>query len=147
NERLSRSLYESRWRQADEAARTEERSEAIAWLSHFLRKEPSDSAAAARLLSLLSSYNFPILLNPPLVHEGPVNAIDFGRTGEHLATIASENTARLWNVHSGKVEIEIPHPARLTHCVLAGDGDRRLLTISAEPKARLWDLNRSEAIK
>jgi WD40 repeat protein/serine/threonine protein kinase len=147
NESLSRSLYESQWRQADDAARTEERSQAIAWFSHFLRKDPKDSVAAARLLSLLSSYNFPILLNLPFVHEGPVNAIDFGRAGERLATIASDNTARLWNVHSGQIEIELPHPARLTHCVLAGEGDRRLLTISVEPKARLWDIDQRKSIK
>src|SRR5262249_34419027 len=103
NLHLSRSLYESHWRQADDDARTEDRSEAIARLSHFLRQNPRDSVAAARLLSLLSSYNFPILLHPPLLHEGTVNALDFGRTGELLATIASEKTARLWKVQSGEI--------------------------------------------
>jgi WD40 repeat protein len=147
NLRLSRSLYESRWSHADDAARTGERSEAIAWFSHFLRQNPSDAAAAARLLSLLSSYNFPILLHPPLVHEGPVNALDFGATGERLATIASEKTAHVWNVQSGQVEGDLAHPAKLTHCVFAGERDRRLLTISAEPKARLWDLNSGRIIK
>jgi WD40 repeat protein/serine/threonine protein kinase len=142
NERLSRSLYESRWQQAEDGTR----SEAIAWFSHFLRQNPNDSTAAARLLSLLSSRNFPMLLHPPLVHEG-VNAVDFGRTGEHLATIASAKTARLWNIQSGQMETEFAHPAKLTHCLLGGDRDQRLLTISAEPTARLWDLNSREIIK
>src|SRR5262249_28191756 len=117
------------------------------WFSHFLRQNPNDATAAARLLSLLSSYNFPILLYPPLVHEGPVNAMDFGATGEHLATIASEKTARVWNVQTGRIESELTHPAKLTHCALAGDRDRRLLTLSAEPKARLWDLSTGQMIK
>jgi WD40 repeat protein/serine/threonine protein kinase len=143
NERLSRSLYESRWRQAEGA----DRNESIAWFSYFLRDNPGDSAAAARLLSLLSSCSFPILLHPPLIHEGTINAMDFGGTGEHLATIASEKTARLWNVQSGQIEIELPHPEKLTQCVLGGDGDRRLLTISSEPKARLWDLKSRKIIR
>jgi WD40 repeat protein/serine/threonine protein kinase len=143
NERLSLSLYESRWRQAELAGR----SETIAWFSHFLRDNPSDSTAAARLLSLLSSCSFPLLLHPPLVHEGTVNGLDFGGTGEHLATIASEKTARLWNVQTGDIELELVHPERLTHCILAGEGDRRLLTISVEPKATLWDLKNRKIIK
>jgi WD40 repeat protein/serine/threonine protein kinase len=143
NQRLSHSLYESHWRQAEEAPR----SEAIAWFSYFLRQNPNDSAAAGRLLSLLSSYSFPTLLHPPLLHEGSVNGLDFGGTGEHLATIASEKTARLWNVQSGELEMELVHPERLTDCALGGERDRRLLTISTEPKATLWDLDSRKIIK
>jgi WD40 repeat protein len=140
---LSRSLYESHWRQAEEAPR----SEAIAWFSYFLRQNPNDATAAARLLSMLSSYNFPTLLHSPLLHEGTVNGLDFGGTGEHLATIASGKIARLWNVQSGELEMELAHAERLTDCVLCGDRDRRLLTISTEPKATLWDLNSRKLIK
>ena len=147
NARLKANLYELRWRRADESSRAGQRDEAIAWLSSFLRENPSNSPAAARLLSLLSSCNFPVMTVPPLVHEGSVNAIDFGRSGEHLATIASEGTARLWNVRSGRLEIELAHPANLTHCVLGGDQDDRLVTISVEPKARLWDLKTRQVIR
>src|SRR5262245_4679683 len=146
NTRLSASLYELRWRQADEASRTEDRAEAIARFSQFLRENPSDSTAAARLLSLLSSHSFPVLLHPPLAHEAPVVAVNFSRAGDRLATI-SGNTARLWNVQSGRLETELPHPAQLSHEVLCGDSDLRLLTISSEPKARLWDLSRRQIIK
>jgi WD40 repeat protein/serine/threonine protein kinase len=141
---LQRSLYELRWRQADDAARAGKRSEAIAWFSQFLRKNPSDSTAAARLLSLLSSCNFPVLLLPPLVHQGPINALDFGVTGERLAAI-SEKTACLWNVQSGRLEIELAHPEKLTYCVL-GDQDRRLLTLAEDQKLRLWDLNSQKVV-
>src|SRR5262245_48735835 len=88
NTRLSASLYELRWRQADEASRTEDRAEAIARFSQFLRENPNDSTAAARLLSLLSSHNFPVLLHPPLAHEAPVLAVNFSRAGDRLATIS-----------------------------------------------------------
>jgi WD40 repeat protein len=140
NTDLTRSLYEAQWRQADEAARAEERGEAIARFSHFLREDPNDGDAAARLLSLLSSCNFPVLLIPPLIHEAPVRAMDFNQTGDRLATATSGGTARLWNLESGKMELELPHPAPLTHCLLCGENDLHLLTVSSEPKARLWDL-------
>jgi WD40 repeat protein len=140
NVNLTRSLHETQWRQADEAARLEEHGEAIARFSHFLRENPSDADAATRLLTLLSYCNFPVLLFPPLVHETPVVALDFSRAGDRLATASSGGTARLWNVESGKLEVELAHPAPLNNCLLCGENDHHLLTISREPKARLWDL-------
>jgi WD40 repeat protein len=140
NARLRASLYELRWRQADEASRTEDRAEAIARFSQFLRENPNDRAAAARLLSLLSAMNFPIPVLPPLVHEAPVVTLSFNRTGDRLATATTAGMATLWNVASGKVEFQLPHPAPLKACQLLGDNDTRLFTISTEPKARLWGL-------
>jgi WD40 repeat protein len=137
---LTRSLYEVQWRQADDAARGDEMGEAIAWFSHFLRENPSNADAAARLLSLLSSCNFPVLLLPPLVHESPVIAMDFSQVGDRLATATYGGTARLWNIESGKMELELTHPEPLTDCLFCGENDLRLLTVSSEPKARLWDL-------
>jgi WD40 repeat protein/serine/threonine protein kinase len=147
NTRLNAGLYELRWRRGDEASRAGQLDEAIAWLSSFLRGNPTNSVAAARLLSLLSSRNFPIMLLPPLVHEGSVRAIDFGTTGEHLATLTSDGAARVWNVQLGQAEFEIPRPPNITHCLLGGEQDRRLLTISAGPKAALWDLQSRQPIK
>jgi WD40 repeat protein len=43
--------------------------------------------------------------------------------------------------------MELTCPERLTHCLLGGDGDQRLLTVTAEPKARLWDLKSRKIIK
>jgi WD40 repeat protein len=140
NASLSQSLNEMRWRQVDDAVRTDKTGEAMAQLSRFLRENPNDRTAAARLLSMLSSCNFPVLLFPPLVQETPAVALDFSRAGDRLATATSGGMARLWNVESGKLEVELAHPAPLNDCLLCGENDQRLLTVSSEPKARLWDL-------
>src|SRR5215831_225883 len=140
NVNLSHSLSESQWRQADDADREDKHGEAIARFSHFLRVNPSDGPAASRLLSLLSSCNFPLLLVPPLTNEAPAVALDFSQVGDRLATVTSGGTARLWDAESGKLELELAHPAPLTHCFLSGEKDLRLLTLSTEPKLRLWDL-------
>jgi WD40 repeat protein len=81
------------------------------------------------------------LVVPPLVHEALVTGLYFNRTGNLLATATAGGKARLWDVESGKMEIELTHPAPLTHCVFCGENDRRLLTVSTEPKLRLWDLD------
>jgi WD40 repeat protein/serine/threonine protein kinase len=141
NTRLSTSLSELRWRAVDDADRAGNVDEAIAWLSFFLRQNPNDSTAVARLLSLLSSHNFPVLLHPPLPHEAAVLAIDFSRDGERLAS-ASGATARVWNVQTGQLEVDAAHPAPVTNAILVGESDLRLLTLSAEPKARLWDVSK-----
>jgi len=146
NTRLSASLYELRWRKADEAALSGERDEAIAWFSYFLRQNPTDSTAAARLLSLLSSYNFPVLLHPPLRHESNPLGVEFNRTGDRLVSVTDGGIVRVWDVQSGKVETELinPVPVRLTAFALGGTNDQRVLTISAEPKARLWNLTQRQ---
>ena len=123
NARLRASLYELRWRQADEASRTDDRATSIARFSQFLRENPRDQTAAARLLSLLASCNFPMTLLQPLVHETPVTAMDFSPDGSYLATAAGEGTIRVWNLHSGKNEFELAHPGRVTRCVLCGGKD------------------------
>src|SRR5262249_26041118 len=146
NVNLSRSLSEVQWRQADDADRLDEHGEAIARFSHFLRVNPHDGPAASRLLSLLSSCNFSVLLVPPLTNEAPVVAFDFSRVGARLATVTSRGTARLYDADSGKLQLELPHPAPLTHCFLCGEKDLRLLTLSTEPKARLWDLGTRRVI-
>jgi WD40 repeat protein len=140
NVTLARSLHEVQWRLADDADRAGEHSEAIARFSRFLRDNPNDATSAARLLSLLSSCNFPILLLPPLTNQAPVTSLDFSQAGDRLATITAEGTVRLWSVESGQLESELSYPAPLSHCVLCGRKNLRLLTLSAEPKAQLWDL-------
>src|SRR5436190_10099064 len=120
---LSHSLSEAQWRQADDADRAGEHGEAIARFSHFLRVNPNDGPAASRLLSLLSSCNFPVLLVPPLTNETPAVALDFSQAADRLATVTSGGTARLWDADSGKLELELAHPAPLTHCVLCGEKD------------------------
>jgi WD40 repeat protein len=147
NSRLSSSLYELRWRRADEAARAGQHDETIAWLSSFLRENPSNSVAAARLLSLLSSRNFPVMLSPPLVHESSVSTIDFGSSGDHIASLTSDGRGRVWNLRSGQAEFEIPDPAKLTHCILGGERDQHLLALSAESRVTLWDLKSQQPIK
>ena len=140
NVSLSRSLHEVQWRQADDADRASEHGEAIARLSRFLRDNPSDATAAPRLLSLLSSCNFPVLLLPPLTNRVPVAALDFSGVGDRLATATSEGTVSLWNLKSGKLELELSYPAPLTHCIFGGENDLQLVTISTDRKVQLWDL-------
>jgi WD40 repeat protein/serine/threonine protein kinase len=146
NTNLSHSLSEAQWRQADDVDRANEHAEAIARFSHFLRVNPNDGPAASRVLSLLASCNFPLMLVPPLTNETPAVALDFSQAADRLATVTSGGTARLWDADSGKLELELAHPAPLTHCFLCGEKDLRLLTLSAEPKVRLWDLGTGRLI-
>jgi WD40 repeat protein len=71
----------------------------------------------------------------------------FGQTEKRLATVTAGKMARTWSLQSGQLEIELPHPAPLTHGVLCGKNDGRLLTITSEPKIRLWDLSRRQLLK
>src|SRR5262249_29390203 len=165
NVALSHSLYEVQWRQADDADTAGEHSEAIARFSHFLRENPNDATAAARLPSPRLASPFPAPLLPPLTNEAPVTAMDFSQAGDRLATVSAQGTVRLWSLtvaqaaspaskggvspppdialggRVGKLDMELTYSAPLGSCILCGEKDLRLLTLSTEPKAQLWDLS------
>ncbi len=147
NRQLHASLHEMQWRRADEAARAGERDEAIAWFAHFVRSDPSNGVAVARLLSLLSGANFPMPLCPPLMHDSPISDLDFGPNGRRVVTATQGKLARLWRSDTGQLETELPHPAPLTLALLCGENDDRLLTMASDAKARLWDVEQRRVMQ
>ncbi len=140
NRQLHASLHELQWQRAEEAARSGARDEAIAWFAHFVRNDPSNRVATARLLSLMATANFPTPICPPLAHDSPITSLDFGRTGRRVVTATQGKLARLWRSDSGHLESELPQPTPLLQALLCGQNDDRLFTVGTDARVRLWDV-------
>ena len=76
-------------------------------------------------------------------HTDTVNTVEFGPTGETLATGGDDNTARLWNVDTGEFITSFDHDDAVLSVAL---GVETLLTGSSDGVARLWDLTEGTVI-
>ncbi|MFI7135179.1 hypothetical protein ACIBQ1_56660 [Nonomuraea sp. NPDC050153] len=67
-----------------------------------------------------------------------INAVSFSSDGRLLG-VGSADTARIWDVATGRVVSSLPHPAPVT-TVQFRAGDRLVITNGADGVARVWDL-------
>jgi WD40 repeat protein len=54
-------------------------------------------------------------------------------------TGSGDNTARVWDVHSGNLSLVLKGHANSLYCVAFSPDDSRIITGSADKTARLWD--------
>jgi WD40 repeat protein len=71
--------------------------------------------------------------SPNLVSE----SIVFSLGGTRLAA-GRDNTARLWDVRTGKLQCELKHTSPVVHMALSPDG-ARFATVSADGTGKVWD--------
>lgn len=138
NTRLAANLHDLQWQQAEDLDSAGRVGDAVARFSRFLRDDPMDLPAAARLLSLLSTRNFPLLLRPPLVHGSPVNWVEFAPSGPSLVTASQDGRARVWNWTSGEALVVLTNSQPILRASFH-PGGATLLTLSNEPRVELWE--------
>ena len=123
----------------------------LAMLAFSLRRNPQDRATAEWLVNELTQRSFAVPVIEPIRHEGIVHSAHFSPDGTQVLTVCRNNTARLWNVATGRpltppIEhdrgvirageyLEGLHPL---HADWSPDG-ARVATASADKTARLWD--------
>jgi len=71
---------------------------------------------------------------------GAVASADFSPDGKHIVTGSWDNSARIWNVNSGKAVLKLAaeHKGYVNSVVFSPDG-KRILTASDDGTAKLWD--------
>lgn len=146
--RLAGELRRVEWQQAEEALAAGRTPDAMATFARFLRETPNDTAAAARLRSLLERRAFPLPLLPPLVHDNPVRLVRLAPDGKRLVTIADDGVLRSWNARTGALENEAGLNLRTENGYLQflPDG-RHLLVVRKEGRVLLWHLDRWKAAR
>jgi len=85
-------------------------------------------------------------LTPPLRHAGVVWSAQFSPDGKRLATVSSDNTARVWSAITGQpLTAPLSHDGAVWLARFSPDGSR-LLTSSQDTTARLWNSETGESL-
>ncbi|MCC7374471.1 MAG: protein kinase [Verrucomicrobiales bacterium] len=145
NIQLAKNLREFEWQRIDELIASSKRSVAMANLSDFLRKDPSDRAAATRLLSMLSRCHFVLPMMPPFQHGVPVNSVDVSSDDQRVLTSSIDGKCHLWNLASGEKLATLVHPVKVNEVVLAA-GDQMALSTCQDGSFWLWDLSQKRVV-
>ena len=78
-------------------------------------------------------------------HSNSVRSVAFSPDGRRLATGSSDNTAKIWDLDSGKAVLTLEgHSSSVSSVAFSPDG-RRLATGSEDNTAKIWDLDSGKA--
>ncbi len=122
------------------------RAEAIAYLGRSLRFDPGNRRAADWFwleATRGGAENFPAAT---VFHDGPVYSAAFSADGTRLVTASYDQTARVWEAHSGRpVGEPMRHGALIREATFSPDGTR-VLTASGDGTARVWEAATGEPL-
>ena len=76
-------------------------------------------------------------------HERAVNAVDWSRGGDRIATASADRTARIWDASTRRQLLALPHDDDVRTVAWSPDG-RQVATMSADRTARTWDARTGE---
>jgi WD40 repeat protein len=112
--------------------------EAIAYLLRILRTDPDNSAALARLPTLMTYHTW-MVPTVKMEHEGWVISVHFSRDGTRVLTGSADHTARVWNARNGQpMTGPLLHSDDVGSAQFSPDG-QRIVTASHDQTAQVWD--------
>ncbi|HKS37138.1 MAG TPA: serine/threonine-protein kinase, partial [Verrucomicrobiae bacterium] len=109
----------------------------VAHLSAMLRRDPSNSLAANRLVSALAQRSWAVPGEVPLRHAGRVTTASFSGDG-HVLSASWDKTAAVWDAVNGRQLFALRHEDRILSARYSVDG-RRIITASADGTAQIAD--------
>ena len=72
-----------------------------------------------------------------LGHQGPVNGVTWSPDGNKIASCGADNTIRIWDVHSGRVQAVLEGNSSVYAVAWEPDGVR--LASTSDRAIRIWD--------
>lgn len=123
--------------QAEDAFRSQDSSLGAAHLAALLRRDPSQSVAAQRLVSALVHGPWLLRAAPPTRHPDGVRHVEFRADGRQVLSFTRGATAHLLDPDSGRIRRTITHGGQIHAARYSPDG-RNLVTASADGTARRW---------
>ena len=144
NRKLSHIFSQSTYAQGQEAAEEGRHSEALAYFAKTLEMNPSETAAADRVFSILTQVSLPGLFRT-LRDDRELDAVVFSPDGAWLATGSRDDDVRVYDIEKGTSvarwkfdrRVEAIEFSRDGHFIAAGSRDKR---------AALFDLRSRERV-
>ncbi len=138
NQQLKDTISTLELRHAEAFFRDADAGAGIAHLAAMLRRDPSNSVAASRLVSALVHRHWSIRGPAPAPHPGPLVALSFRPDGGHVLSASRDGTARIWEASTGRLVAALPQAGALSSAGYDRSG-ARIITASADRTARIWD--------
>jgi WD40 repeat protein len=118
---------------------------AVAHLAAMLRRDPSNSIAANRLVSALVHRRWAVPGTPTLRHAERVPMASFSLDGHRVLSACWDKTACVWNAATGERVVAVRHGDVVSSARFSADGSR-FVTASADGAARVWDATTGAAL-
>jgi eukaryotic-like serine/threonine-protein kinase len=134
-----RTVRQFELRLAEDLLREDRVNPALAHLAHVLRNDPDDWTAGARIASVLTERNIPLLTCDPIRTGGKVTQIVFRPDGQVFATCGDDGQVQLFKTETGEPAgdaLRHDHPPFLIQ--YSPDGGR-LVVVADHKEARVWD--------
>jgi len=113
--------------------------QALAQLAQALRLNPENREASGLTVAMLTQLSWPVAFTGFMRHDAEVLSARFSPDGQRVVTLSGDNTARLWDVASGKqIGEPMKHEGIVNSAQFSPDG-QRVVTASEDNTARLWD--------
>jgi WD40 repeat protein/serine/threonine protein kinase len=126
NVSLARRVRDFEWQAVDDLARAGKSADALTYVNRFLRRDPSDSIAATRLISILGQHNFALPVGATMRHGARINALELDPTSTRLMTASDDGLVCLWEVPTGELVVSFTNEAPVRFAYLTSDGERTL---------------------
>lgn len=123
---LARRVRDFEWQTLDDLARAGKSADALTYVNRFLRRDPADSIAATRLISILSQHNFALPVGDIMTHRGRINALELDPTSTRLMTGSDDGQVCLWEVPTGVLIASFTNQAPVRFAFLNPDGNGTL---------------------
>jgi eukaryotic-like serine/threonine-protein kinase len=112
----------------------------VLWLARALERAPRDEPGLKHVIQANLESWAPTIprLKEQWQHRGQVTGVTFSPDGKVVLTGSADNTARLWDVATGKaIGVPMEHKGRVLAVAFSPDG-KAVLTGSSDHTARLW---------
>lgn len=145
NRQLARTVDLLELQQAEDHFRANDAAMGVAHLTAILRRNPSQSVAAARLVSALTHRDWVLPQAPPIRHEQGVRCSTFSPDGRQVLTVSKDGTARVSDSLTTRTLFLLPQPGEVASARASADGTR-IVTASSDGTARIWNATNGLAV-